>query len=709
METDNIINNPYFIDSKNRKITEEIYNIVILCLNDSNNIDDDNLIFSPKISIDNLNKLKNIYSLVPSNIQFLTHEKYFKITNIIEEKYLYYIDNNYDMTSNNNFIILELLYLKKKDVILLQKIYDKEFTFNDIPHIYNFIKYSIIDKNTSFIDSLTESLSKNFSITLPQKNIESYSKNIESVINLLKILRENKIEINYKTDSLTIITSLLINIINNKFFYNIFNNDNFMELLEEIFVENKSLFRYLIGFIWYKYYNLEIETNLKNINYLIDLKNANKMPYFPYLLSNNYIMKNPYIFVSDKNSKKHLYGVSCLQEMKDNPITSYENFENYMKLLFLEDKKNNLLEIMKKYNVIMYGLYISLCCQNDKPHELLYKSKTNLLPYFSIPLDLIIYSSNNTNYINTAYKLILDLANNENLEKIIIDNEIYVNIYISDKTEINSYSKDEIYNQYVDIKKINNTAMKMVKIDDSDNVYNNIFNSFVKIAPIDNINIIIDNKCEKNTIYYKYDKDKNKIYYDINNFDEKIKLIFKVANYDNFFTITSVKNYDKMLEYIDNLEFSIEKIFYDGENVKIFPSCITALMTNTNIITKNNISNTHFIEHAKKINDLGFGMIIYLEDYNYLLNKYNINNYPKQLSDLPYYYFCSLTNDSKNKYFTSDDQIFEQYYDNVNYELYELTTINSQNKLNKINYDIIISYINRSYSNIMKNNDMFVI
>jgi hypothetical protein len=71
-------------------------------------------------------------------------------------------------------------------------------------------------------------------------------------------------------------------------------------------------------------------------------------------------------------------------------------------------------------------------------------------------------------------------------------------------------------------------------------------------------------------------------------------------------------------------------------------------------------------------------MILYLEDYNYIINKYNINNYPKQLSDLPYYYFCSLANDSTNKYFTSDSEIFEQYYNGQNYELYESITINSQ-------------------------------
>ena len=176
-------------------------------------------------------------------------------------------------------------------------------------------------------------------------------------------------------------------------------------------------------------------------------------------------------------------------------------------------------------------------------------------------------------------------------------------------------------------------------------------------------------------------------------FREDIKIIFKLPDYQQYFSISTTLNYESMLEYITNLQLSVEKSFFDMNNVYLFPSCITALMTNINIHGNNNTNDELFTRYIKKINDLGFGVILYSKDYSNISVKYNISTEPKKISDLPYYYFCSLVNDFNQTYYNSSNEIFLTFYNGEDYELYQLSVMNSCNKLNKFENNIIINYL----------------
>ena len=116
-------------------------------------------------------------------------------------------------------------------------------------------------------------------------------------------------------------------------------------------------------------------------------------------------------------------------------------------------------------------------------------------------------------------------------------------------------------------------------------------------------------------------------------------------------------------------------------------------MTNINIHGNNNTNDELFTRYIKKINDLGFGVILYSKDYSNISVKYNISTEPKKISDLPYYYFCSLVNDFNQTYYNSSNEIFLTFYNGEDYELYQLSVMNSCNKLNKFENNIIINYL----------------
>ena len=213
-------------------------NLLILCQKDNKNVDDnennyDELLYKSKISISELNQLNLYYSLAYMNNKFIEHNKFFKLTSMIEEKYLSYIDNFYDNISDNKFILLELSYLTQKDVLTINKIFNNEFTFDDLIDIKEFIKYNIIDKNHTLINLMTRSLLENSSKKNSFSNISD--DNIEIVIKIIDVLYNNDSNI------LHISASLLISLINNNYFYNIFNNDMFMNT--KIFDDYKVVFK----------------------------------------------------------------------------------------------------------------------------------------------------------------------------------------------------------------------------------------------------------------------------------------------------------------------------------------------------------------------------------------------------------------------------------------------------------------------------------
>lgn len=427
-------------------------------------------------------------------------------------------------------------------------------------------------------------------------------------------------------------------------------------------------FKYAIGYSWLSFY---IEESIKKSRivdddrFVFSINTANKLPSFPILYDD--IHKNPYlpILISKEilDIKNNCIGVTAYKG--DYGVVTLNEFKNNLNTFLCSNKNIDLLKDVNWNNLAISGSVIPACITKFNPLEKLFPTKDRyFMEYYSkSDVDVMCNIQDNFKYIDKAYEFYETIKNNfinisqsqsENnitLRTVktaaIIINETFIRKYIVQKqtkftydyifTHLDDKEITSIFYEHYVKWKLNDNENYMLTEEWTNNKYNNYFN----IVPKEDIVIIFartndDWKKYWNNIKQNQKIDKNddveKDYFNAKDQDseEKNKDDYNEKDQDNIlFKCHENLKYKIESKYINhNFEFFKTRYdgsffstvsqfhlpcvrgFYNGNDVKLLPSCISAAMTLINIDYKYFAGSRDPIEIINKYRMRGYGTIL---------------------------------------------------------------------------------------------------
>jgi hypothetical protein len=462
------------------------------------------------------------------------------------------------------------------------------------------------------------------------------------------------------------------------------NNINILSIMSEPLKTHAQLFRYLLSYAWIKFYFEEcIKKSYVNIkdNFIFDIDTASKLPVFPF--DHNNPKLNPYmpILVSDNDLKpsKNICGIQDYytndKTFINGGICNLSEFLFRMNIFCTCNPNNNLFDgfDFEKYKVAITGSIITACVQRSHPLMSLFNiTQTN---QYNIHTDILNMQIDKINmYFNEYYaKSDIDVMILAKDNFTFIDNarEFY-------NTIVKNICKFNYHAEAVNVKLI---LLKFGYLFVSDEFINKNINFDESMQIVDKVKYVFDNIDDENIRskfkpYYeqlKIDYIKNLIkdytpnelinmksnypeIFENNDVEFKIYVNHKKNAQDKHLPITtdnemfdiSAKDIDLVFTFKFKIEspyinhsfelfpvryndfFSVVARFhlpcvrglYNGNNVYLTPSCISAHMTYMNIDYKYISGTKDPIEIINKNRMRGFGT--WLNTYEKkIFNKYS--------------------------------------------------------------------------------------
>lgn len=415
--------------------------------------------------------------------------------------------------------------------------------------------------------------------------------------------------------------------------------------------------------------------------------NINFNPYLPLLISENVLNENNHLLSLKHQTANYSsqYGVCNLDVFKKrfNIFTSgLSNKKIFNNIIWNnKDNKDNI-------DIAVSGSIMTACSQKDIPLLKLLKQKYNdknedelLNLYYSLyykdaDIDLMFKTNKVFSFLDKCYEVIKQINKNIYLDDkedekikltidskktigIIINNE-YLKLMINDiNDELNKkYTYDELieqintgnkeireyfYQQYIDYKKVSNKKHRKEKEET-----NILYSKFYELSHIDNMTIYITNNQYVYTEEYSNNDYQHILYINelINKVNSEVKdEKNKLKLYENDFIGYKISESIKISISDKNIPHKIEafrvsgnsffntvakfhlpcvRSYYDGDNVYMLPSFISAMMTGINIDYKYFAGSKNPIDIMNKYRMRGFGVIINTREKE-LISKYDKN------------------------------------------------------------------------------------
>ena len=655
---DRKIKNPFYKNLEENNEVLEISRIngrcLIFCRKIKVPIEITKEIINKNINEEIINEFKKYYTLIECNNKILNNIVHKNHSVIITSDILNKINNN--ITYNETEVVI-LMY--EFDDISINKLYidlyKEELKISDmINTIYMMDFYGILDDEYIYKLKLKYKNIQGDNYWRNEYNLNNmnnifvtrlyYNENIiitteytkEYINNLIKMLECNPKIMLFLINKLMISKEYFYLIIKNKYILNIIKK--YYKLNET----NQQIYKYLFAYSWLHIYKDEVSKNYEH-KYLLDLDIVNNLPVFPHYIDK--IKDNPYmtVLVDDViiNSKENLLGIPIID--KENNIDTITNFKRKFNIFTIGRPDINILDGYEKENnkwknIVCIGSVIPACLLKNinyfdlYEHELLNDTawveyynryyNNSILTIVNTDMSIYDYYNNTLKLFETVkfnvYKKNPDHVINFNYNKIIniTVSKDYLSKLFNNRDpnfldEKNIEIKEKIYEIYVS-EKINNNKKMREKLESTN--YEPIF----KIANIDdliiNINHIIYSNHNENDINIIED---NKIVLNIN---EEIK--FKIESKSLIIPIEIINVRKNIVNYISELELGCLRAYYDGNTVNMLPTCVTSLMTFTNIDYKpsNNIEKS--IKLIIEYRNRGFGTLLNSKEKE-LLKKYD--------------------------------------------------------------------------------------
>jgi hypothetical protein len=494
-------------------------------------------------------------------------------------------------------------------------------------------------------------------------------------------------------------------LISKKYCHLVLNNKAVLILMKPIINKFIHLFRYLIGYAWIKFYFDESIKKIfmtKNDNFIFDINTACELPYFPFSLDNPKL--NPYmpILINDDllYPSENIGGICNIKgtnNLCNKGLCNLEEFERQLNIFTTGNSNTNLFQNInwKEDKIAISGSIMTACLQKQHP----------LVNLFSNFAD---YDERMIRYFNEYYAL-------ADIDTMILTNDVFefmkivqrfYNQIIINVCSLSSYAEPDHI-------KLNCEKICYLFISEDDVLEHICYNSREKL-------IVIKKSIEtketillfKNIIdieFDKYQKEKKEKYSNIEleypDYFDYTNLIYKVRIFQNN-TNTENKRYTNLkINYkykihsphlrhafevfmvnhndffatVQTFHLPCVRSYYDGNNVYLTPSCISAHMTYMNIDYKYFAGSRNPVEIINKYRMRGFGT---------WLNKNEKQLYSTYTASIPYW------NNLYNINIKNEKSIKSNYGSlNFDHKLFQPRLVNEESYIDACPIDLSIPYI----------------
>jgi hypothetical protein len=621
------------------------------------------------------------------NISFLNMQKY--IDNI---KVINTFDNLYDIIILNNYFCdsytPKSIY-KQKIISLITHLQESKYW--TIKQNCNLNLTSLFEKrefNMHIIKNSTNEIKKIFEAVGNSPINGNYldqifnSKNYTDPSDIIKTsgprVYSKVVSCNYTTDDINKMFDILDNksqyflfcnlCVSKEYCHLVINNKYLLQKLKPMIERYIYLFQYIMNYAWMRFY-IEETINKFNIKtsdmYIFDIDTASSLPVFNFIYKDPY--ENPYftLMVSSNvlQPLKNIISVDAnidINNMKTRGICNLEGFRQRLNIFISKDINIDLLKDIdfNKLNMAISGSVMTACCQENHPLLSLFKSnnsennsENNLMTdlyniyfdeyYYDSDIDVMFKSTNIFEFFDNAKEFYEQL--NSNIQKIYsVDDTTTYNIsrvsylFVTPKfiKETICIQNDEYKYEYI-IDNLHKTEIKQLFISFAKTMHEKYYMDLLKTHPDiimdkyknvftfdpNNLQLKIKSNVNMGEIKREYDI-KDNLYF---NDTFKIKIISPALSHS--FELFPVFKEDFMMT-VSTFHLPCVRAYYNGNNVYMTPSCISAHMTYMNVDYKYFSSSTDPIAIINKYRMRGFGT---------WLNKKEIDIYIKYCHEVPFW------------------------------------------------------------------------
>lgn len=508
-----------------------------------------------------------------------------------------------------------------------------------------------------------------------------------------------------------------------------------------------AFYQYLFGYPWTCMYFeeciIKTRTTINN-RFVFDINTASKLPFFPYCHEN--IHYNPYcvLNVDEKilKSKENNHGIAMIFDYKDYGIDTLDGFITKFNIFTTGNPNINIFNGLeteegsnKWKHFAISGSIVPACVQKRSPlvdqvttPDMSFSDKISRFfneYYPDSDIDVMCNSKSIFEFIDNVSKLTnvikknlsLNLGKDVNdsfeIEPIktlcVIVNTKYIEEQMKDCGDLDYIIKnietpaikERFYCEYFTFKQQQNKQFRIGKKG------NSLYEHFYKLVFIDDMNVMITSYEITKDNQYKSDSDTYIYLNDVRPKDEQVPeeqniLLLKISENIKF----KIKSphlshcievfrtrYEDYFSVVSKFHLPCVRSYFDGNNVYMLPSCITALMTMTNLDYKYFAGIRDPIDIISKYKMRGFGTIINekekgdIIEYHNSVNKwkgmFSMDNGPKNKNEVfgykklndnifkPGKFLKSYPEDSyrkiEAKYVLSIEDIYEWYKKNYAY------------------------------------------
>ena len=424
-----------------------------------------------------------------------------------------------------------------------------------------------------------------------------------------------------------------------------------------------TFYNYIFAYAWICMYLEECitKTMTKNTNrYVFDINTASQLPFFPYCNENLHL--NPYctLLVDEKTlaSSENCHGLPMITNYKEYGIDTLSGFVSKLNIFTSGSPDVSIFDGLEKdtdgkwKHFAISGSIIPACVQKRSPLlDQVSKSDMSFTEKYSrffseyygdSDIDIMCNSNSvfdfidNVNNLSTVIKTNLSKVVKKDVsDTVVVESYKSLIILINTKfieQEMSSFGtveyiinnlnlpeiKERLYEEYFNVKRESNKKHRKA------HTGNKLYEEFYKIVPIDDMNVMVTSYEPEKEKYRAYDSDTCVFLNDILSKDdqvskdkniqvlrisENIKFKIKSTHLKHSLEVFRTK-YPDYFSCVARFHLGCVRGYYDGNTTYLLPSCITALMTFTNIDYKYFSGSRDPIEIINKYRMRGFGTIV---------------------------------------------------------------------------------------------------
>lgn len=460
----------------------------------------------------------------------------------------------------------------------------------------------------------------------------------------------------------------------------VINNQTVLVKMAPLFEKYAPLYKYLFGYPWLSMYLEECifkTKTKKEYRYVFDINTANKLPDFP--VCSEDLTQNPYLPLqidkSEINSMENLIGMGHIVNHTGYGVCTFDEFKWRFNLMTTGDPTKNILDGIDWNSFAVSGSVMPACLQKRPALLSLLGGTTEQekwTSYFNSyydgsDIDLMCNDLSVFGFIQKAYnafetikknipdctdkditfqphKVLLVTVTDYFAQELLKDiNDIYKTNWTKDDFVENLASfeiKEYLYTKYAKYKFDTNIKLRNTKTPEE--LKNNFVRSYLQLSPPEDLSITYT-KC----VYTNEEKtnlmDSDYEYY-VNDFRPEGS---KVSEKENYLVLKISENIKykisspKMLRTIElfrakttdffgtvaRFHLACVRAYYQGTNVYMTPSCVSAMKTGINIDYKYFAGLRDPVEIINKYVSRGFGVVLNKAELKHFLdyNKHSKN------------------------------------------------------------------------------------